>query len=139
MTPDQIAAVQAAPHAFSSRDISATIAAAMATSSSRQPLPPRRQSITVSADWNGHAFTVTIGFDADGQPREVFADNAKGDMQAVISDACVWASIAMQFGAGPGDLAKSLGRIPSWSDGEAGEGPASPIGAIAAAILAVVA
>ena len=103
----------------------------------RTPLPNRRPSVTTDTTWDGHAFTVTVGFDADGNPRDVFADNAKGAMQATISDACVWASIAMQHGATPQDLAKSLGRIPAWINGTEGEGPASPIGAIAAAIMAV--
>ena len=103
----------------------------------RTALPNRRHSTTVDTTWDGHAFTVTVGFDSAGFPREVFADNAKGAMQAVISDACVWASIAMQHGATPQDLAKSLGCIPAWVNGAEGDGPASPIGAIAAAIAGV--
>ena len=103
----------------------------------RTPLPNRRPSVNVTTTWQGHAFTVTVGFGPDDKPREVFADNAKGAMQATISDACVWASIAMQHGATPQDLSKSLGRIPAWINGTEGEGPASPIGAIAAAIEAV--
>ena len=35
------------------------------------------------------------------------------------------------------DLAKSLGCIPAWVNGAEGDGPASPIGAIAAAIAGV--
>ena len=103
----------------------------------RAPLPNRRESMTVSAEWEGHMFTVTIGFDDAGTPREVFAGHAKGKLLAVISDACVLASIAMQHGATPQDLAKSLGRVPVLMDGAEGEGPASPIGAIVAAIAGV--
>jgi hypothetical protein len=106
---------------------------------SRQQLPSRRPSITTDATWHtgeaSHRFTVTVGYDDAGQPREVFADNAKGAMAAVISDACVLASLAMQFGATPADLAKSIGRIPAWVNGAEGEQPASPIGVIIATIV----
>jgi hypothetical protein len=99
----------------------------------REILPDRRPSVTVTVEWNGHSFPVTIGFDpATGRPCEVFADVSKGDdVQRVASDACVWASLGLQWGMTPADLAKSLGRVPSWQ----GEVPASPLGAVVEAIM----
>lgn len=99
----------------------------------RTPLPNVRPNVTTDVHWNGQTFPVSIGLHPDTwQPAEVFADVAKGgDIQWVISDACVLISIALQHGIAPADLAKSLGRVPSWQ----GEVPASPIGAIVEAIM----
>lgn len=99
----------------------------------RTPLPNARPSITTDVHWNGHSFPVTIGLTwPDLQPAEVFADVAKGgDIQWAIADACVIVSLALQHGIAPADLAKSLGRVPSWN----GEVPASPLGAVVEAIL----
>lgn len=106
----------------------------------RSTLPQRRSNITRAVEWNGHAFTVTIGLDPDTwQPAEVFADTAKGgDMAAALADACVILSIALQYGIAPADLAKSLGRVPVLWAGEGVDGPASPVGAIVEAIQAEV-
>ena len=140
MTSDEITDVQDAPHAFSSRDISNTIAAAL---THRTVLPNRRPSVTTEAVWRTgdatHRFTITVGFSNTGRPFEVFADNAKGDMAAMLSDACVWASLCLQFGATPAYLAKSLGRVPAWVNGALGEVSASPLGVIAEVIMEVVA
>ena len=100
----------------------------------RQPLPNRRPNISAAADWQGHAFTVTVGFDAQGNPGEVFCNHAKGDMAATLADACVLISIALQWGVSVDDLAKSLGSVPVWINGEQTHAPASPIGTIIAAI-----
>ncbi len=99
----------------------------------REELPDRRPATTTIVHWNGHDFPVTIGFTFPGlQPAEVFADVAKGgDMQWAIADACVVISLALQHGISPADLAKSLGRVPSWQ----GEVPASPLGAVVNAIM----
>ena len=86
---------------------------------------------------HGHEFTVTIGLDpVTWQPAEVFADTAKGgQMHVTIADACVWASIAMQHGVTPAELAKSLGEVPVLGAPKGTTGPASPLGAIVAAII----
>jgi hypothetical protein len=99
----------------------------------REILPNARPSVTTTVHWNGHHFPVTIGLSwPDLQPLEVFADVAKGgDMQWAIADACVVISLALQHGIAPADLAKSLGRVPSWQ----GEVPASPLGAVVEAIM----
>lgn len=107
----------------------------------RAKLPHRRPNVTRAAEWNGHRFSVTIGFDPrTGQPAEVFADTTKGgDMQAALADGCVVISLALQHGIAPADLAKSLGRVPVlWAD-EGAEAPASPLGAIVEAVLQEVA
>lgn len=104
--------------------------------SNRQQLPHRRPNVTVETDWNGYPISVTVGFDpATGQPAEVFADSAKGGQVAeTIRDACVWASLILQSGQTPDDLAKSLGRVPDYTGAE---NPASPLGAIAAVVQEV--
>lgn len=106
----------------------------------RATLPSRRPNATRAVRWDGHEFSVTIGFDpATGQPAEVFADVAKGgQMQCTIADACVLTSIALQHGITPADLAKSLGRVPVFTGDEGATGPASPVGAVVEAILAEV-
>ena len=94
----------------------------------RTQLPNRRPSLTVETHWQGHEFTVTIGFDLEGVPREIFADMSKigSAMQAVLSDACVIISIALQHGIEPAELAKSVGYVPTFGE----SGPASPVGVL---------
>jgi len=100
----------------------------------RNHLPQRRPSLTHATTWDGHEITVTIGLYLDGTPGEVFADVAKGALRATLADACTVISIALQHGISPGDLAKSIGKVPvmEWTDGAMVEveRPASPIGAV---------
>jgi len=49
-----------------------------------------------------------------------------GQMADTIRDACVWASLLLQYGCT--DLAKSLGRVPDYTGAETA---ASPLGVIA--------
>lgn len=102
----------------------------------RTPLPNRRPSISVDTCWGGHPITVTVGFDpVSGATMEVFANTPEGgQMQAVIADACVWASIALQYGVPPDALAKSLGLVPDPLRGKDATAPASPLGVIAAVL-----
>lgn len=101
----------------------------------RQPLPERRPNFTVETAWNGHPITVTVGLRLDGSPAEVFADTPRGgDLQASIADACVLISLALQNGLAPGELAKSLGRVPVLTEPGA-VAPASPVGAIVGVLL----
>lgn len=106
----------------------------------RATLPTFRPNITRPVEWNGHVFTLTIGFDpATLRPIECFADVGKGgDMHVTIADACVWASLLLQFGATPEDLRRSLGEVPVLGAPKGTVGPASPLGAIAEAVLAEV-
>ena len=98
----------------------------------RAHLPNRRPSDTIATEWDGHPFTVTLGFDPESLAvREVFADTAKGgQMQSTLADACVLISIALQHGITPAALAKSISRCPDLLRGDGAELPASPIGTI---------
>ena len=102
----------------------------------REQPPSRRPHITRAVEWQQHPFTVTIGLDPNtGKPLDVFADRPKVDgMSATLSDACIVISMAMQCGLSPDKLAKSLGRTPVLWGPEGETQPASPIGAIVAAI-----
>lgn len=102
----------------------------------RQQLPHRRPNLTLETEWNGHPVTVTVGYDLDGQPREVFANTRSGgDMAATLADACVVVSIALQHGIPAAALAKSLGRVPDLHRGGGATAPASPVGTILEAVL----
>lgn len=118
----------------------------------RTRLPNRRPSVTREIEFGGRRFAVTAGFDVPdaGQQvilREVFTKGASSgdakegqDLANIIDDASVMVSLALQYGARPAALAKSVGRLPSApltpgdldrSDGGApAREPASIIGAI---------
>lgn len=102
----------------------------------RARLPDRRPNMTRDIDWQGRKLTVTVGFDMDALPKEVFASGAKegSDMAATIADACVVISLALQHGATPEGLSRSLGRVPAFVDGAESDGPASVIGAVLAVV-----
>lgn len=105
----------------------------------RHRLPNRRPSHTETLAVAGQAVTATIGFDpADDQPREVFLTGGKeGSMlDALLADAAVVISVALQHGIPAQVLAKSIGRLPAGpvtpadlDQGEPARLPASPIGA----------
>lgn len=97
----------------------------------RITLPDRRRSITQAVVFENHEFTITIGFDGMCQPKEVFADAAKGSvMSALVDDSCVAVSLLLQHGTTPEAIGKSLGRIPDPMHGPKATKAASPIGAI---------
>jgi hypothetical protein len=106
----------------------------------RSRLPNRRPSVNVGVIWQTDsgeaAFTLTAGFDpATGRLREVFySDGLKSGtaMLHTIQDACVLVSLGLQHGAYLDHLAHSLGRL-----GKGCTEPASPIGAIVDALVAV--
>lgn len=101
---------------------------------SRIALPNRRPSVTVAAEWQGMSLTITVGFNDDGEAKEVFAD-APGSLGVTVSDAATIISIALQHNISPADLGKSLGRVPAWINGEQIEAPASPVGTIVACLV----
>ena len=95
----------------------------------RKTLPTRRPNLTVATAWDGHEILVTVGFDpATGEPMEVFA--IAPPLAATLADASVLVSIALQHGVAPDALAKSLGRVPTFTGAGMSEGPASPVGAV---------
>lgn len=90
--------------------------------------------MTVQTDWDGHPLTITVGYHPKtGKACEVFCDAKKGGQMAeTIRDAAVWASLILQMGGTPEDLAKSLGRVPDYTGTERA---ASPLGVIAQTIM----
>lgn len=107
----------------------------------RAQLPHRRPNLTLDLDWQGHAFALSVGFDpVSGAAREVFANTPKGGaIQAVLADACVLISIALQYGIGIEALGKSLGREPAFINGVEASAPASPVGSVVEALAAIAA
>ncbi|MBL4808206.1 MAG: hypothetical protein JKY31_13115 [Rhodobacteraceae bacterium] len=103
----------------------------------RKPLPARRQSTTSNVRYDPIDFTVTVGFDDQGNPKEVFADGAKTGsvMAAMIADSCVAVSLLLQWGATPNDIAKTLLRVPDPSAGKDASRMASPLGVIVETII----
>ena len=111
----------------------------MSFSPVRQRLPNRRPAHTETLEVAGQVFTATIGFDpADGTPQEMFLTAGKEGslLNALLADAAVIISIALQNGVPAAALAKSVGRLPAGPVAPAGlESPrpgrvaASPIGA----------
>lgn len=106
--------------------------------SGRAILPTRRPNVTVEVAHGGHAFTVTVGYDLTGRVREVFAGGTRigTDLAHVIADACVALSLALQHGARPADLGRSMGVVPDLARGGDAVLPASVLGAICAAMVA---
>ena len=99
----------------------------------RTVLPTRRRSVTREVEYSGMPFTVTVGYDKAGAPKEVFADGVHNGsaMAVIISDACVLVSVALQHGITPPELGKSLGRVPCGSFlGVTSDRAASPLGVI---------
>ena len=80
----------------------------------RQYLPDRRPSVTRTFGWSGKEFSVSVGYWLDGRPGEIFMDGPKtgSDMRAILADACVVVSLALQHGIEPAALAHSMARIP---------------------------
>ncbi len=99
----------------------------------RKPLPNRRLVITETirfgddANQEGALVHVSAGH-VDGVIQELFLTGPKTGtgLRAVIEDAAVLASVALQRGASVTELAKSMSRTPLFHD--KGE-PSSPIGA----------
>ena len=105
----------------------------------RKRLPNRRPSHTETLEVASQTFTATVGFDPkDGRPRELFLTAGKegSTLNALLADAAVAISVALQHGVSAHALAKSVGRLPDLPVTPAGldQGPparlpASPIGA----------
>ncbi len=104
----------------------------------RRQLPNRRLSEIHEIEVAGQAYSVSFGFYENGSVGEIFLFGPKSGstMAAVLSDAAILASLALQFGAPPGALARSMSRIPIDPWGTARE-PASPVGAAMDLLAAV--
>ncbi len=81
----------------------------------RSRLPNRRSALTQDIAVCGHRFTATIGFDEHDRPKEVFLSGAKDgtDLAAILNDASVVLSVALQFGVPAAALARSVARLPT--------------------------
>ena len=88
---------------------------------SREPLPQRRRSDTVTYMVGGLVYNGSIDFYADGRIGEIFLDCSKSGTEAQIAsrDSAIIASFALQHGASLNSLRSALTRRP---DGSA-EGP----------------
>jgi len=105
----------------------------------RKRLPNRRPSHTETLKVGGQTFTATVGFDPEtDRPYEVFLTAGKEGslINAMLADAAVVISVALQHGIPAQSLAKSIGRLPEGpvtpadlDQGKPGRLPASPIGA----------
>ena len=97
----------------------------------RHVLPARRRSLVRDIGFDGAVLTVTVGFHPDGTPGEVFISGGKSGsgIDALLSDAAILASLALQHGTPPAALAKSMSRVPT-SAYEPARLPASAIGAV---------
>ncbi len=105
----------------------------------RHRLPNRRPSHTEALTVAGQTFTATVGFDPKtDRPCEVFLTAGKEGslINALLADAAVAISVALQHGVSATALAKSIGRVPEGpvapadlDEGKPARFPASPIGA----------
>ena len=96
----------------------------------RRRLPNRRPAVTEEIGVGNMRLTATIGLDATGPPAEIFLSGAKdgSGLAAILADAAVMISIALQHGIPAAVLGKSISRLPESLTGPA-TAPASPIGA----------
>jgi hypothetical protein len=86
-------------------------------------MPTRRASGTLTIEHHGSLFTVTAGYYPDGQLGELFINSkrASSTIDAIVSDAAIAVSFALQFGA---DLAAIKAAMKRNAAGE----PSSPVG-----------
>jgi hypothetical protein len=98
----------------------------------RRSLPNRRPNVSIEFEAEGRTYTVTIGFDpGTTQPREIFISDAKAGsgMDATLNDASILASLALQFGRTPRELAAAMSRLGAMHQSLEAAQPASPLGA----------
>ena len=102
----------------------------MSATSTRRRLPNRRFAETHDLAIDGQAFTASIGYFADGEIGEVFIRGAKtgSAMDAVLADAGILASLALQHGTPPEALARSMSRLKD-NPRTLATAPASPVAA----------
>ena len=102
----------------------------------RQRLPNRREQVTESIAVGNAAYEVSVGFDPESQPKEVFLTGAKAgtDMAFILADAAVVISIALQHGVPVTLFAEAVSRVP-----DTFEGPATRAASVIGAALDLVA
>ena len=79
----------------------------------RKRLPNRRRCISLDLQHDGASYNITLGFDAAGRIREIFARGPKtgSTMEGLLDDVCITLSLGLQHGVDPVALPKSMGRL----------------------------
>ena len=79
----------------------------------RTSLPNRRRQETRDVDFGGQHYAVSAGLDPEGRVLEIFTTTSKQGvgLDALLHDAMILASIALQHGATPSDLRRSMSRL----------------------------
>jgi hypothetical protein len=93
----------------------------------RTRLPNRRRVVTHDVEMGAVAYRASIGFDAGSKPREIFLSSGKpgSHVDALLGDAAVAISVALQSGVSASAMSASIGRT--------GE-PPEPVSAIGSAL-----
>lgn len=89
----------------------------------RKKLPSRRPCENIDFEHEGHRFTASIGRGREGEVTEVFCHGQKTGtaLNAMMQDACILVSRAIQFGDAPDEIRKGMKR-------NSRNEPSSPIG-----------
>ena len=85
----------------------------------RSRLPNRRPCVTERIEVGQSVYEVSIGFDSDGWPKEIFLTGAKigTDMAAILADTSVAVSVALQQASrrSDGDVRLACSRSARWA------------------------
>ena len=78
----------------------------------RNRLPNRRAAETTTLEHGGASFTMTVGRYDDGRPGELFvnAAHANSALDAIVSDAAIAVSFALQHGCKLDDISRAMKR-----------------------------
>ena len=78
----------------------------------REILPNRRPTITRTKEHDGNSYHISIGYDLNAAPKEVFIRGSKAGshMDDLLDDAGVVISLALQNGISVTQLRKSTGN-----------------------------
>lgn len=81
----------------------------------RKPLPHRRPHISISFEHEGKKYVGGYGLDDDGAIRELWLNMTKqnSSLDAVVCDAAIMASIALQHGASLAAMQSAMKRNPN--------------------------
>lgn len=85
---------------------------------SRDALPSRRDAVTFNFEYKNKPFVISIGLYKNGMIGEIFINGGKSgeDIEAVVRDAAVLMSLALQHGTSLATIRHALTRN---SDGSA--------------------
>lgn len=78
----------------------------------RAGLPDRRPHFSHTMQFCGRSYLVGIGYDSEGQAREVWGDGAHqgSELDAMIDDGCILMSLLLQLSYPAEAIAQHLGR-----------------------------